>query len=105
MSEEERSNPFAHAADLLIGAIDYSAQRIVKAVEGLAERGKMSREEASKAVKEMAERGREEREKLRAKLETTFARLRFVSRAEFEELKARLERLEECCRTPEEESD
>ena len=95
MSEEKVSSPFAQAADLLIGAIDYSAERISKLVDSLVERGKISREEASKVAKEMTDRGREEREKLRVKLEGTFSRLRFVSRGEFEELKARVQAVED----------
>lgn len=92
--ERKVENVFAQAADLVVGAIDYSAEQVSKAIDGLVARGKISREEAATTVKEMSQRGKEERAKLQEKLKGAFAKLRLPSREEFDALKARVDELE-----------
>ena len=91
---EKKASVVEQVADIVIGAVDYSAERLTKAVNALVERGKVSGDEASKIIREMSERGREDREKIRAKLESAFQKVRHVSQSEFEDLKKRVEALE-----------
>jgi len=99
-SESRSESVFAQAADLVVGAIDYSAEQISKAVDSLAARGKISRDEAAGTVKEMSERGKEERAKLQEKLKAAFAKLRLPSREEFDALSARVDELERSLSAP-----
>ena len=103
--ESKSESVFAQAADLVVGAIDYSAEQISKAVDSLVARGKISRDEAAGTVKEMSQRGKEERAKLQEKLKAAFAKLRLPSREEFDALSARVDELERSLSVPSAEPD
>ncbi|MFH0964658.1 MAG: hypothetical protein V2A58_11690 [Planctomycetota bacterium] len=91
---EKKVNVVEQVVDVVIGAVDYSADRVAKVIDGLIERGKVSHEEAAKILKDMSDRGRVDREKIRQKLHEALESTRQVSRSEFDELKKRVESLE-----------
>ena len=91
---EKDPNVIEQAIDLIVGAVSSSADAIVRAIDTLVEKGKISRDEASRIVKEVSERGRQDRDKMRKKLESTFEKIRHVSRTDFEDLKKRVDALE-----------
>ncbi|AEG15077.1 hypothetical protein Desku_1494 [Desulfofundulus kuznetsovii DSM 6115] len=82
-----------------IGALALTAERAEKMINELVERGQMSREEARNFLQELIAKGEQEKANLAETLRREISQLRedlgLVTRAEIEELKNRVARLEE----------
>ena len=82
-----------------LGAVTYSKEKLQTAIQGLVEKGELSREQGEKVLSEWVERGQEEQEKLgnrvSSQLQNLLSKLSLVNREEFDELRARVESLEE----------
>ncbi|NHM25480.1 hypothetical protein G7K71_00305 [Desulfofundulus sp. TPOSR] len=82
-----------------IGALALTTERAEKMINELVERGQMSREEARNFLQELIAKGEQEKANLAETLRREISQLRedlgLVTRAEIEELKNRVARLEE----------
>ncbi|SHI74866.1 phasin family protein [Desulfofundulus thermosubterraneus] len=82
-----------------IGALALTTERAEKMINELTERGQMSREEARNFLQELIAKGEQEKTNLAETLRREISQLRddlgLVTRAEIEELKNRVARLEE----------
>lgn len=92
--EKERNKVVASVADALIGAVDFSAEHVSNAVNKLAERGKLTRDEAGKLAKDINKRGKKQRAKIQEKLGDALSRMRAVSQKQHDALMTRVEKLE-----------
>ena len=82
-----------------LGAVTYSKEKLQTAIQGLVEKGELSREQGEKVLSEWIERGQEEQEMLgnrvSSQLQNLLSKLSLVNREEFDALRARVESLEE----------
>ncbi len=82
-----------------IGALALTTEKAEKMINELAERGQMSKEEARNFLQELIAKGEQEKANLTEALRREISQLRedlgLVTRAEIEELKNRVARLEE----------
>lgn len=81
-----------------LGAVGYSQDKLKEVVNGLIEKGQLTKDQGEKVISEWVERGKEEREKISEKVEgevqNIVQKLPVVSREEFDALAARVEALE-----------
>ncbi len=81
-----------------LGAVAYSQEKLKVAIQGLVEKGELSREQGEKVLGEWIERGKEEQEKLGGRvsgeLKKLVAKLSLVTRDDLQALEDRIEKLE-----------
>ena len=82
-----------------LGIISVTREKADKLVEEMVERGELTREEAKKTVEDLVNKGEEEktnvRNMIRDEVEALKSKWSMVNRTEFEELKSRVEALEQ----------
>ena len=91
-------DPLRNALLAGLGAIASSQEKLKIMLDGLIAKGDLTREQGEKVLGEWVERGKDEQEKIGDRVSTELKRLltklSLVPRDEFDELKARVERLE-----------
>lgn len=90
---------FERMFNLGLGAVSLTYEKAEKVFDEMVERGELSREEARKDLDELMKRGDEEQKEFRSMIHDEVDKWRSefgaVSRNDLEELKARIEALEE----------
>lgn len=91
-------NVMAKALYLGLGLFSVTRERVEKVVNELMEKGEISREEAGQVIEDLIKKGEEEKKALRNLIQEEMGGLKkdlsMATRAELEELKARIEELE-----------
>ena len=89
---------FREALLIALGAWDYSRDWVKETVEGLRERGELSKEQADKLLQDLRERGGKEREELEKRFASATKKARsallFASRDDLKKVERRLAKLE-----------
>jgi len=91
-------NMLEKAFYLGLGVFSVTRERVEKLVNELMEKGEISRDEAGQVIEELVKKGEEEKKAIRSLIQEELGGIKkdlsMASRAELDELKARIEELE-----------